>query len=91
MTTLTKNTAIVGLAAEITSPTADNTVLTASSRPIPSRATTCRVSKVDTIVAATQNGGIRPAAPRLWPKDNRMDGQATPSIESGSAMLKKAR
>ena len=46
---------------------------------------------VDTTAAATPTGGTSPAALSGWSNESRIDGQATPSIESGRAMLKKAR
>jgi hypothetical protein len=41
-------------------------------------------------VAATPNGKTKVIAARGWSKLTRMKGQATPNIESGRAMAKKA-
>ncbi|HEY5482430.1 MAG TPA: hypothetical protein VIK31_01275 [Propionibacteriaceae bacterium] len=41
--------------------------------------------------AITPTGGTRPTALSGCPKDSRIDGQMTPSMEGGSARLTKAR
>ena len=41
--------------------------------------------------AATPTGATSPAALSGTPNDNWIDGQATPSMDGGRAMVKKAR
>ena len=91
MTTLPRNSHSVVLAAEPPSAAAERNVPIARSRPTPMRLTMYEARLVEISPATTPTGGTRPAALRGCPNDSRIDGQTTPSMEGGSAMLTKAR